>query len=75
MTTESDVPRQKDPQAQLEQSFIDEFVRGRGHDPALLHQMPDDERRALLREACIHASARLAEVDCRAHYIHEIHGQ
>ncbi len=75
MTNDTDVRRQEDPHRQLEQSFIDEFVRGRGHDPAHLQQMPDDERHALLRDACLDAAAKLAEVDCKAHYVHEIHGQ
>ena len=75
MSTDPDVRRLEDPQGQLEQALIDEFLRARGHDPAHLDQLPEDERERLLRAACSYAAAKLAEVDTRAHYVHDIHGQ
>jgi hypothetical protein len=65
----------KDPQAQLERGFMDEFVRARGHDPAHLDELPEQVVRTLRRDACAYAAAKLAEVDCRAHYLQEIHGE
>ena len=71
---ESDVPRSGDPNADLERALIDEFIRARGHDPARLHDLPEDQRRFVEREASAHAAARLAEMEARAHYLHELHG-
>ena len=60
--------------AHLEQALIDDFIRMRGHDPAHINQLPAGERDALLRQATTYAGAKLAEVEARAHYVHEIHG-
>jgi hypothetical protein len=69
----SDTPPLESPLRNLERSFIDEYVRSRGHDPLDLNGMPASEREALLAEASVHASARLAEVESRAHYLGDIH--
>ena len=61
------------PLSGLERSIIDEFVRMRGYDPAHLEKLSEEERDALLKDASIHASARLAEIESRAHYVHELH--
>jgi len=60
--------------AHLEQALIEEFIRKGGHDPAHLELLPPTEREALLKRASAYAAARLAEVEARAHYVHEIHG-
>ena len=74
MSKDPDIGPLEDQAAHLEQAFIDEFIRMRGHDPAKLHDLPARERDQLLKQASAHASARLAEVESRAHYVHEIHG-
>ena len=61
------------PLSGLERTLIDEFVRMRGYDPAHLEGLPHEERDALLKDASMHASARLAEIESRAHYVQEIH--
>jgi hypothetical protein len=61
------------PLAELERVFIDAFVRARGHDPRQLSVLPEIEREALLKDASIDASARLAEVESRSRLVHEIH--
>ncbi len=61
------------PLGQLERALIDEFVRGRGYDPAHLAGLPEEERETLLKEASVYASGRLTEVESRSHFIHEIH--
>ena len=63
----------KDPEGDLEQRLISEFLRVRGHDARTLAALGDDDRRALLAEARRHATRRLAEVEARAHYVHAIH--
>jgi len=64
----------EDHMAHLELALIEDFIRMRGHDPAQLNRLPAAERDQLLRQATAHAATRLAEVEARAHYVHEIHG-
>jgi hypothetical protein len=73
MRPDADIPAHSDQTAQLEQSFIAEFLQRRGHTAATLAAMPAADALALQREASSYASARLAEVESRAHYVHEIH--
>jgi hypothetical protein len=73
MRSDSDQPVQTDPAAQLERAFIAEYLESRGHSMASVHHLPEAEAHALLREASVYASARLSEVEARAHYIHDIH--
>ena len=61
------------PLGQLERSFIDEYVRTRGHDPRALSALPAPERDALLRDASVYASSKLCEVESRSHLVHELH--
>ena len=72
--SDPDVHPIEDPTAHLEQALIDEFIRRRGHDPARLHDLTAGERDELLKHAAAYASAKLAEVESRAHYVHELHG-
>jgi hypothetical protein len=57
----------------LERTLIDEFVRSKGYDPGRLDELTADVRDALLKDASVYASARLAEVESRSHFVHEIH--
>jgi hypothetical protein len=70
-----DVRPAEDPEAQLERAFEDEFLRARGYDPVRLAELGPDERSALMKEASAYASAKLAEVQARAHYVHDLHGE
>jgi hypothetical protein len=74
MSTDPDVRPLEAQTAHLELALIEEFVRMRGHDPSRLHELPAGDRDALLRQAATYAASRLAEVESRAHYVHEIHG-
>jgi capsular polysaccharide biosynthesis protein len=71
---ESERPALEDPEARLERALIEEFLRRRGYDLASLSGLAEHERIALLREASIYAAARLTEVEARAHYVRELHG-
>jgi hypothetical protein len=64
---------QSDPEATLERAFIAEFLGRRGHTLATIHDLPETEATALMKEASVYASARLSEVDARSHYVHDIH--
>ena len=61
------------PLAELERALIETFIHARGFDPERLDGIPEAEREALLREACRHASTKLAEIESRWHYLHELH--
>jgi len=68
-----DTPRQEDPRAHLERAFIEEYLRSRHHSLDTLKLLPADEADALLNEASLFASGRLAEVESRAHLVDELH--
>ena len=74
MEKTSDYAHICDPNATLERALIDEFILSHGYDPASVRELPDDQRRRLLSDAAKHAAARLAEMEARAHYVHELHG-
>jgi hypothetical protein len=61
------------PLAELERTFIDEYVRAQGYDPRKLSDLPDDTREALLKAASVFASTKLTQVESRSHYVKEIH--
>jgi hypothetical protein len=64
----------QDPNGPLESQLIKEFLRMRGYDLRSLDRLPDDERRRLLREASMHAAGKLTEIEARAHFVDELHG-
>ena len=61
------------PLAELERALIDTFIHARGFDARTLAALPGPEREALLRDASVHASVKLAEIEARSQYLHEIH--
>ncbi len=69
-----DTHAMEDQTAHLELALIEQFIRARGIDPAHLHDLPDDERERLQKDAAAHAALQLAEMESRAHYVHELHG-
>jgi phosphoserine aminotransferase len=74
MTVERAVVPMEDPQAALERAFIEEYLKTRGQTLRSLHDLPEDQVTALLRSASLYAAIKLAEVEARATYVHEIHG-
>jgi len=69
----SQAPTVDAPFARLERALIDEILRARGYDPRNLSGLSEHEREMLLRDASIEASTRLAEVESRFHFVHELH--
>jgi hypothetical protein len=63
----------EDPEGQLESALIEEFLRSRGLDSVALRALPQDAATRVLTEASVYASTKLAEVESRAHFVHEIH--
>lgn len=64
----------QDPQGKLERALIEEYLRQHGCSLDTVSMKAPGERRRLLAEAAQHAAVRLAEIDARAAYIHDIHG-
>jgi len=64
----------EDPQAKLEKALIEEYLRQRGYSLADVDFKKPDERQQLLTEAARYAAVRLAEIDARAAYVQQIHG-
>ena len=64
----------EDPEARLERALIDEFLQTRGHDSVSVERLPEGERTRLLQDASTYAAGRLAEMEARARFVHELHG-
>jgi hypothetical protein len=79
--TAQSVPLMEEPDAPLERMLIEAFLQKRGY---TLHcasvplrricDVPEDEAKRLMTAASAYASAKLAEVETRAHFIDEVHG-
>lgn len=64
----------EEPLARLERELIRAWVEAAGYRLDELLTRDDDEARGILAAASRHASERLAEVETRAHYVHDLHG-
>jgi hypothetical protein len=60
------------PQSALERSLILEYLRSKGYEYEDVKKLPKESAKALMREACMYASLKLAEVESRAHFRQEI---
>ena len=63
----------EDPEAKLERALIEEYLQERGCSLSTIGSKPTAEQRVLLTQASQYAVGRLAEIDARAAYIHDIH--
>jgi hypothetical protein len=63
----------KNPQADLEKMYIDEYLREKGYSMNELYTLPKQEAKRLMTEACRYVSLKLAEVESRARLRREIH--
>lgn len=73
--THADSAPLEEPLAELERRLMSEYVAAAGHDLHNLLARHDEEARTLLTEASRYATAKLAEVEARSHYLHELHGE
>jgi hypothetical protein len=71
---EPDVRPMEDPEGPLETALIKEFLRLRGLESVSVHALREGEATRVLAEASVYAAMKLAEIDSRAHFVHEIHG-
>ena len=61
------------PQSRLEWKYIQEYLRSQGASLEGLGSMPKEEQQRLMSEASQYASLKLAEVESRAKFRHDIH--
>jgi len=61
------------PQSKLKRKYIQEYLRSKGACLESLSKLPQDEQRRLMCEASQSASLKLAEVESRAKFRHDIH--
>ncbi len=76
MRTEAfDRPPIEEPLAELERHLIAAYLAGAGHELQELLARNDDQSRLVLARASQYASEKLSEVEARAHYLRELHGE
>ena len=63
------------PTAKLERMYIEEYLRSKGLTLAELKKLPAAEARKLMIEASTWASTKLAEVETRADFVRDLHGE
>jgi hypothetical protein len=64
------------PQAPLEMMFIDEYLKSKGyHSLKDMCHLPEAEAKTIMMQACKYASLKLAEIESRAQFRKEIHGE
>ena len=60
-------------QSKLEWKYIQDYLRSKGASLESLGKLPQDEQQRLMCEASQYASLKLAEVESRAKFRHDIH--
>lgn len=65
----------QEPLAQLERELMTAYISGAGEDIETLVTRTDDNARRLLADASMYATARLAEVETRLHYLRSLRGE
>lgn len=73
-STEPDARPLEDPEGQLERALTEEFLRARGLDSSAVRALPADEAKRVMTEASVYAAAKLAEIEARSRFVHQIHG-
>lgn len=66
-------PAMEDMHASLEKTLIETYLKGKGYKLEELEGLPKAEAKRLMKEASIYASGKLAELEDRAHFMHELH--
>jgi hypothetical protein len=60
------------PQSALERHLVDDYLQSKGYTREELKKLPKDQAKALMREACTHASLKLAELEAKSQFRDEI---
>ena len=62
------------PESTMEKTLLEEYLRSRGYSFKDLCELPEEEAKALMIEACKYASLKLAQVESTAHFREKIRG-
>ena len=62
------------PQAAMEKALIEAYLKAKGYSFSGLQELPKEQAKALMTEACEYASLRLAQVESTAHFRDKIRG-
>jgi hypothetical protein len=65
--------RAKNPKADLEMMYIDQYLQGKGYSRKELATLPEEETSRLMIEASQYASFKLEELESRARLLTKIH--
>jgi hypothetical protein len=63
----------KAPHSPLERQLINQYLNSKGYIRQDLETLPQEQARALMRDACIYASLKLAEIEARSSLSQKIH--
>lgn len=61
------------PQSALERKYLDEYLQSKGYRLEEIQELPKEEAKRLMTEACTYASFKLAELESRAKFRNKIH--
>lgn len=60
------------PQSALEKKFVEDYLQSKGYSRDTLHKLSDELVKQLMKEACMYASLKLAEVEAKSQFREEI---
>jgi hypothetical protein len=61
------------PMAALERTYVEEYLKEKGYTLEGIQELPSEEQRKLMVEACRYASFKLAEVEAKGKFSRKIH--
>ena len=56
------------PQSSMERKYVEEYLQEKGYSLRKLQTLPEEQAKALMREACRYASLKLAEVEAKVKF-------
>ena len=59
-------------QAVMERALLEAYLKSKGHSLKSLKEMPREKADALMAEACLYSSLRLAQMESAAHFREKI---
>ena len=61
------------PQSALEKKLVEDYLQSKGYSREDLQKLPEELVNQLMKEACMYASLKLAEVQAKSQFREEIH--
>ena len=56
------------PESALEQRLIAEYLHSKGYRKSDLKNLPEERRKSLMKEACIYAAVKLANIEAKSRF-------